>query len=383
MRKILKIVGSIILVLILIVMLTKLWADKTYFNEYDPDLPFNVQMEGSTTIHEPFEFYGVHRVKHFEEILFTIDARPNEPMPVLLTLPVRRSGKLPAIVFLHGIGQGKGFVREICTPFTNAGFAMVSFDQHMRGPRRVEGNPFKQVLAFRQRPWKTVNDARRLIDYLQTHPEIDPERIYLVGASYGAITGTSLTAFEDRIRAAVLVVGGGNIPVMLNAPMIRDGVNNAALHWIARTFVSWLMRPADPIHYGHLTEGTPVLMQSGSEDILVTPEAGEELYNSLGSPKEIRWYPCDHPRNREEDAPIIVQILDEALEWLLEIDSIHRNDVPVVDDAVSETLQEEAYPESPPLEDADEDDFGDDEEEDDDNVEADAPDSSDEMEAAA
>ena len=46
----------------------------------------------------------------------------------------------------------------------------------------------------------------------------------------------------------------------------------------------------------------------------------------MGEPKEIRWYPCDHPGLRDEDAPIIVQILDEGLEWLLEIDAQFRPD---------------------------------------------------------
>ncbi len=325
-RKILKIAGGVILVLILVVMIAKLWADSTYFNDYDPALPFNVRVEGSEVVDGTVDFFGITRDQQYEKVLFTIDARRDEPIPVLMTMPVQRSGKLPVIIFLHGIGQSKSFLERICTPFNQAGFAMVCFDQHMQGERRIRGNPLKTIKAFRQRPWKTINDGRRLIDYLETHPEIDAERVYLIGASYGAITGTTLTAREERIGASVLVVGGGHLKTMLNAPMIRDGIGIAPLHWLASTFVTWLMRPADPVHYAHLTAGTPVLMQSGSEDILVTPEAGEALYQALGEPKEIRWYPCDHPGLRDEDAPIIVQILDEGLAWLLEIDAQFRTD---------------------------------------------------------
>lgn len=346
MRKILKITGSSILVVIMLVLIIKVWADRTYFNNYDPDLSFNVHVIETERVDDTIELFGIERPERYEKVLFTMDTRPGESMPVLLTLPLEREGRVPVIVFLHGIGQSKSFLERICTPFNEAGFAMACFDQSMQGARRVQGGAFRQVAAFRQRPWKTVNDTRRLIDYLQTHPEIEPERVYLVGASYGAITGTTATALDKRIRAACLVVGGANLRVMLDAPMIRDNVRNRAMHWLAKNLVAFIMNPADPMHYAAGTAGTPVLMQNGAEDILVSPAAGEELYKALGEPKELRWYPCDHPGNRSEDAPIIVEILDDGLAWLLEQDMPFRNatERPVVPDAnaVSEDTAETA-----------------------------------------
>ncbi|HDP35221.1 MAG TPA: alpha/beta fold hydrolase [Candidatus Hydrogenedentes bacterium] len=346
MRKFLKIIGCIVLALILLVIIVKMWCDKTYFNEYDPTLSFNARAKSSEVVDSTIDFFGITRPRRFEKVLFSIDARPDEPIPVLMTLPMHRKEKVPVIIFLHGIGQSKGFIEEICMPFNDAGFAMACFDQSMQGERKIRGSALKTVVAFRQRPWKTINDARRLIDYLQTHPEIDGERIYLVGASYGAITGATLTAFEKRIRAAVLVVGGGNLKVMLDAPLIRDGVKNKALHWMAKQFVAWLMKPADPVNYAHLTAGTPILMQSCSEDILVPPEAGRELHKAIGEPKEIRWYPCDHPGLRDGDAPIIVQILDEGCDWLVEQDMPFRAEppTPTPEAVVEETGAEQETP---------------------------------------
>ncbi len=325
MRKALKIIGGILLAIIVVLCITKVWADKTYFNEYNPSLPFNVQVKEATHVEDTVDLFGIVRPRRFEKLLFSMDARPGEPMPVILTLPVERSGKLPAIIFLHGIGQNKRFLEEICTPFNEAGFAMACFDQSMQGEREVEGSLLDQAVAFRKRPWKTINDTRRLIDYLQTHPDIDPARIYLVGASYGAITGSTVTAFDPRIRASVLVVGGADIKTMLNAPLIKNAVNNALLHWLGKQVVAFMMKPADPKRYAAGTAGRPVLMLNGSEDTLVSPEAGEKLYAALGEPKEIRWYPCDHPGLRKEDATIVVKILDDGLAWLLDKDKPFRN----------------------------------------------------------
>ena len=324
MRKALKIIGVILLTIIVGLFVAKLWADKTYFNDYDPTLPFNVQVKEVTRVEDTVDLFGIVRPRRFEKLLFSIEARPGETMPVIMTLPVERPGKLPVILFLHGIGQSKRFLEEICTPFNEAGFAMACFDQSMQGEREGEGGPLAQAAAFRKRPWKTINDTRRLIDYLQTNPDIDPERIYLIGASYGAITGSTATAFDKRIRASVLVVGGADIKTMLDAPLIKNAVNNAPLHWLGKQAVAFMMRPADPKRYAAGTAGRPVLMLNGSEDTLVSPDAGNKLYEALGEPKEIRWYPCDHPGLRKEDAVIVVQILDEGLAWLLEKDKPFR-----------------------------------------------------------
>lgn len=327
MRKVFSIIGGVIGAVILLLIVYKVWADKNYFTDYDPNLPFNAQVTETAVIEDTDEFFGIERSRRFVKVLFTMTTRPDETMPVLLTLPVDRKGKLPVIVFLHGIGQSKRFLEEICTPFNEAGFAMACFDQSMQGARKIKGNYLAQAAAFRKRPWKTVNDTRRLIDYLQTHPEIDPERIYLVGASYGAITGSVVTSQDKRVRAADLVVGGANISKMLNAPFIKESIGNNALHWLAKSIVTFMMKPADPMRHVGNTEGTPVLMQNGTTDRLVTPEAGEELYRALGSPKDIRWYPCDHPGlGPKSEAHVIVQILDEGLNWLLEQDKPFRKE---------------------------------------------------------
>lgn len=319
-KKILKWLGISILGTIIILYLLKFYADKTYFSNYDPNLPLNPQVEEVKEITDPIEVFGISRPRHFQSIKFSYQSRPGERVPALLVMPIDLKGKVPCVVFLHGIGQSKGFIHEIAGPFVEKGFAMASFDQIMQGERKVKGGPLAQAIAFRQRPWKTINDARRLIDYLQTHPDIDPNRIYLVGASYGAITGCTLTAFEKRIKASILVVGGGNISVMLDAPAITKNTPKW-LHRIAKPIIVFMMKVADPIYYAKGTSPTPLLFLNGAEDTLVTPEAGRILFDSAGEPKEIRWYPIEHPGLRDKDGPEIIRMLDEGLEWLVEQDN--------------------------------------------------------------
>jgi pimeloyl-ACP methyl ester carboxylesterase len=51
-------------------------------------------------------------------------------------------------------------------------------------------------------------DIGRSIDYLETRPDIDAERLAYLGISWGGVMGSVLTAVEPRFKASVLVVGG-------------------------------------------------------------------------------------------------------------------------------------------------------------------------------
>ena len=51
-------------------------------------------------------------------------------------------------------------------------------------------------------------DLGRSLDYLETRPEIDRQRLAFYGMSLGAIDGVVLVALEDRFQTAVLLSGG-------------------------------------------------------------------------------------------------------------------------------------------------------------------------------
>lgn len=307
MRKSLTNTGIVIIGLIILLLLLKLTADLRYFANYDPKLPFK------------------ERVAEFEErpeyrrIKLYFQGGGGDQVPTLLTFPPKFQGKVPCIIFLHGIGQKKEFLDQITTPFNQHGFAIATFDQYMQGERKIVGGVLKQAMAFRQRPAKTVNDTRRLIDYLSTHPDVDANRIYVVGASYGAITGSTAAAFDERIRAIVLVYGGGNINRLLEAPIIAKELGR----WlpVAKLFAQFYLWPADPIRYVDRIAPRPVLFQNGRYDALVAPAAAEALQNAAGEPKKITWYNSDHI-GMDED--VVRQVLDEALRWLLEQDQPYR-----------------------------------------------------------
>jgi dienelactone hydrolase len=304
MSKLKKVLLGVVGVLVLLLAL-KFVSDFRYFHEYDASVPFNVQVE------------SVESREAYERVKFSYDSIPGEPIPTLLTLPKERQGRVPCVIFLHGIGQKKDFLDEITAPFNQAGFAMACFDQYMQGERKLDtDNYLAQMMAFRRRAASTVNDTRRLVDYLQQHPDIHPDRIYMVGASYGAITGSTATAMEPRIKATVLVYGGAGISNLLEARLIKQEVGA----WLTplKMFANFVLWPADPIRYAGKIAPRPVLLQNGKDDGLISIAAAEALQNAIQDPKKVTWYEGDHIGL---DEATVLTVLDEGLQWIKEQDA--------------------------------------------------------------
>ncbi|MCX5759271.1 MAG: acetylxylan esterase [Candidatus Hydrogenedentes bacterium] len=214
LKRLLKIAVGVVLTLVVLLWVRKAYKDAHYFDNYDPSAPLNITVIETNDVNKETPEKGYVLTK------FTFDGYKGEKVPTLMSVPMKRTGKkLPAIIFLHGIGQNKNFLKEITLPFNQTGFAFVSFDQYMQGERKLPDKVgvMAGLRAFEQRPAKTINETRRLIDYLSTHPDIDPQRIYLVGASYGAITGSTVMARDKRLRAGILVYGGGDLGAAISA----------------------------------------------------------------------------------------------------------------------------------------------------------------------
>jgi dienelactone hydrolase len=323
----------------------KLYRDAHYFDNYDPGAPLNVVLHETTevTMEKPSEAWSITR--------FTFDGYNGESIPSLISLPANATGrKLPVVLFLHGIGQNKNFLKQIAGPFNQAGFAITTFDQYTQGERKLGArSSLSRLEAFRQRPAKTINEARRLIDYLATRPDIDPERIYLVGASYGAVTGSTLMARDQRLRAGVMVYGGGDfsklldsyanhlsvavllglidgknldpekppLPKLTQSQERKVGLVIGCIKPLARYFLG----VADPVGYVARISPRPVYFQNGKFDVLVPASAGAALQEAAREPKTVTWYDSDHVGIDVEHTR---RVLADGLKWLLEQDAPFR-----------------------------------------------------------
>jgi dienelactone hydrolase len=140
-----------------------------------------------------------------------------------------------------------------------------------------------------------VLDARRLIGWLATRPEVDPQRIATAGVSLGGILAATTLAQEPRASAGFFVMAGGGLPEILRdsqdgdvvrfreqgieAHAFRDGEDLARL---ARPFTD----PVDPLSWAERIEPERVLLISARFDRVIAADRTRALWLALGRP---RW----------------------------------------------------------------------------------------------
>ena len=110
----------------------------------------------------------------------------------------------PAVLVLHGFGSRKsaGNVTGPTNMFVKWGYVVLRFD--MRGCGESEGLP-GHLLCLEQ-----VDDTRAAITFIQSRPEVDPNRVAVVGSSFGAAVAVYTGGVDERVSAVISSGGWGN-----------------------------------------------------------------------------------------------------------------------------------------------------------------------------
>src|SRR5262249_34809 len=130
----------------------------------------------------------------------------------ILALHGHGNGKRDTVgVIANQVGQGYGL------EMVRAGYTVFTLDFFPFGDRKeTEHNAmFGYEYACNSTLIRTllwgynlltlnVFDARRLLDYMTTRPEVDPARIGVMGCSYGGTTSMYTAILDQRIKAIVL-----------------------------------------------------------------------------------------------------------------------------------------------------------------------------------
>jgi cephalosporin-C deacetylase-like acetyl esterase len=109
-------------------------------------------------------------------------------------------GPHPAITMAHGYALVKEHGLEpFAQAFADDGFVVLVHDH--RGFGSSDGEPRQDV-----DPWRQIADWRRAISFLESRPEVDPERMGLWGTSYAGGHAIVLGATDRRLRCVVAMV---------------------------------------------------------------------------------------------------------------------------------------------------------------------------------
>jgi dienelactone hydrolase len=255
----------------------------------------------------------------------SIQVQEGDWMPTYLLIPKNLKSRAPAIICWYGTSGGAGKDSTVgisgrdpgsqphpnigfAIDFAEAGFIAVAPDWLRDGERINPGRrPYDTTDFYKKFPdWslhgKDIWDTSRLIDYLQTREDVDPNRIGLVGHSYGGHSTIFTTAFEPRIKAAV-----ANGPV---SDFIQHGAhwgvpkgagNSQSLPNFRPYVVDRTIPP--PIAFYEFTSliaPRPLLVGQAAGEARPMEEenaaAVSDVYRALGAADKVRyhWYAGDH-----------------------------------------------------------------------------------------
>ncbi|MBN1817054.1 MAG: acetylxylan esterase [Sedimentisphaerales bacterium] len=154
-----------------------------------------------------------------EKVAF--ESRPHHHVTANLYIPDQRPGRLPGILVPCGhsdIGKAADAYQSICVLLVKNGFVVLIVDPICQGERLQilerggkYGTSGTTAHTLLDAGAKLVGasvvgyeawDNMRAIDYLQTRPEVDPEKIGVTGNSGGGTQTTFLMALDERVDVA-------------------------------------------------------------------------------------------------------------------------------------------------------------------------------------
>lgn len=140
---------------------------------------------------------------------FTMAVEEGDRLPVYLLMPKKRAGKLPAVVCLHPtqqklgkdvvIGLGPKADRHYAVHLAERGYVAIAPDYPRSG--EYQSDPYK--FGYQSATMKGIWNHMRVVDYLQSLPDVDGDRIGTLGHSLGGHNAIFLGVFDERVKCVV------------------------------------------------------------------------------------------------------------------------------------------------------------------------------------
>lgn len=224
--------------------------------------------------------------------------------------------RIPAILLFGGIATGGKSLDLIHTP---APLCLLTFQYPFTPPEKVV---LPRDLALLSEAKKGLHDTlsgiHALVEYAKKRDEIDPQKIILVGASFGAPLVSIIAGERQDIAGLILVHGFGDIPGVIKSRMTkRFGAWPAS---IAARLLWWYADiPSPESRLEKLNGKVKVLLLTPKNDDLLPKSASESLRIALKKSR-VEWSEqlMSGAHLRPDQPEMIEALLHESLNWLKE-----------------------------------------------------------------
>lgn len=128
-------------------------------------------------------------------------------LPAILALPASNAKELPAVVFVHGsgphdadetIGPNKVF-RDLASGLATNGVASLRYQKRTKkyGPT---AKPEELTLE-----WEVIDDACAAAALLRSRPEINPQRVFILGHSIGGFASPFIAQRDSKLAGIIMM----------------------------------------------------------------------------------------------------------------------------------------------------------------------------------
>lgn len=197
----------------------------------------------------------------------------------VLSKPTHTTGKQPVAIISHGFNGTHHFGRNYFKPLNELGYQVYTFDFACGSVNsRSDNNTMEMSILDEQ------SDLEAIVRYFKQQPDVDPNRIVLIGESQGGlVTALTAAAMPKEISRAILIYPALCIPDNWTAryPNVSDIPDTTRL-WnvpMGRRFFTEVREIDVFKRIGKYKN--PVLIVQGDRDAIVSMEDSEravELY---------------------------------------------------------------------------------------------------------
>ena len=247
-----------------------------------PDLPERTTIE--LVGREPIRRDSVEEI-----VALTFALPPGDSVRAILRRPSEAAaGSLAGVVLVAGRETGREAASVIPGPLDAAVLA-VEYFQELPTALDLWGL-VDRLPEIRESAYRMPAILQAAGHFLAAQPEVDSERIALVGVSFG-VPFAAAAADDPIFRGVALHHGGGDLGLVLRANL---AVESAVLRSMAAELLAWYFRGLDPARHVGAIAPRPLLLINGTRDTAVPAEAALLLAREAEGPVRQIWLPHDH-----------------------------------------------------------------------------------------
>jgi len=246
----------------------------------------NVERGGTTQV-QPVSTPETARSKKSELTLLNSQGKHLE---YFIREPRRATRPLPAVFILAGVETGRESLDLIDD---RDDLVLLSMNYPGGNDLRLSGPSLLMApFTLRRIASETLEGGILALDYLSRRPDIDQDRIILLGVSFGSPIIISLSARDPRADAVVVIYGGGDLGQLARHNM--SGKPRWLPGWVIAPTMRLFLGEFEPLDHIEKVAARYLLMVSSRQDEMIPMASAQALFERAKEPKKQLWYDTGH-----------------------------------------------------------------------------------------